>query len=203
MSPKGHWVAFTTTLMHSSFLSIVVNREKPFPCFPRHALPLFLLLPKGSSRSLGSQGSLILVSQVSNASTFLCGECWQNPNGLFTCWQLNMLPKVNRVFFFFFDAHVLSHLQMKDVPECTEMVWEQACLCLCINVLSVLFALPYLSEPGCFWHFTFHSLAQRLYKVCCFDFLSKFVWQKHFLCDYCDNVTIVGQFSLYMLSLLF
>lgn len=101
MSPKGHWVAFPTTLMHSSFLSIVVNREKPFPCFPRHALPLFLLLPKGSSRSLGSQGSLILVSQVSNASTFLCGECWQNPNGLFTCWQLNMLPKVNRVFFSF------------------------------------------------------------------------------------------------------
>lgn len=116
MSPKGHWVAFPTTLMHSSFLSIVVNREKPFPCFPRHALPLFLLLPKGSSCSLGSQGSLILVSQVSNASTFLCGECWQNPNGLFTCWQLNMLPKLNRVFFFFFDALVLSHLQMKDVP---------------------------------------------------------------------------------------
>lgn len=166
MSPKGHWVAFPATLMHSSLLSIVVNREKPFPCFPRHALSLFLLLLKGSSRWLGSQGLLILVSQVSNALTFLSRECWQNPNGLFTFWQLNVLPKVNRVVVFFFYAHVPSHPQVKDVPERTEMIWEQACLCLCINVLSVLFALPYLSEPGYIWHLKFHSLAWRLQKRC-------------------------------------
>lgn len=85
ISPEGQRVAFPATLRHSSFLSIVVNREKPFPCFPRHALPLFLLLPQGSSHWLGSQGSMILVSQVSNALTFLSRECWQNPDGLFTC----------------------------------------------------------------------------------------------------------------------
>lgn len=193
MSPKGHWVAFPTALMHSSFLSIVVNREKPFPCFPRHALPLFLLLPKGSSPSLGSKGSPILVSQVSNASTSLCGECWQNPHGLFTCWQLNMLPKVNKVFFSPSSGERCPWMCRDGLrTDCSLFTYKcpECFVCTCSPVRAGLLLALYIP----------YTLTRRIHKVRCFDFMSKFVWQMHFLCDYCY---IVGLFSLHMLSLLF